>query len=429
MRRNVALQAPPGNGTAGVAGGIISRRRLITRSLQGFALVCGGGAVAQGQREPFAIGAVLPSEVGSTAVNRLESAHIAAASARRGMLLADEALYRRLADEGVELVVYFATAPDTRSSERAASRMIAIEDAKWIVGGFSCSEVDSLRARVGDADRVLVNIGSTCDAVRRSDDTNVLHVEASASLYMDAIAAWSSDSGHDSWTIVMPDSQEGRTRLESARRSAGAIGIDVRAVSAYDPQAATFVEAIETHTRVAAAALVFLGGWHHQYDMLGQLEARNPAAVLYVLPDAVSQTRTHIDTSRYLAPRVGGGVRFSSWEPTSPSALVTSLSEAYAARWGVPMDGPAWAGYQAVALAVEGIVATGSTNPLVLRDFLVSASEGVSVNKDVPATFDGHGQLRHSTMVARVNPSAPARRELRYQLEWATFVSEHVHAR
>ena len=410
-----------------MTGSAISRRQFIRRSIQGLGLAVSGLALAEGHGERFVVGAIVPSEVGSTAANRLENAAVAGASVRRGVLLADQQLYPRLAAIGVELLVVVGTAPDTRSAERAAARMIEREEARWVVGGFGCDEVAALSARAAASGAVFVNVASTCEEARLDAAPHVLHVEPSASMHLDAIAAWSHHADVSSWTVVAPDSAEGRARLAAARRAAEVRGIEVRGAVDFDPQAADFRDSIESHTGSGAAAMVFLGGWHHHYDILGQLEARHPETVLYALPDAVNQTRAHIDTSRYLAPTVGGGVRFSSWEPTAPTPAAAALSDMFASRWGVPMDGPAWAGYQAVAVAVEGIIGSGSTDPLAVREYLVSEATRLDVAKEAPARFDADGQLHHSTMVARVNPLATARRELRYQLEWATFVSEHVH--
>lgn len=390
--------------------------RSLAVGLVALVLATFGAAIAQQTAQTLRIGVVLPSRVNVPVVDRDESMVLAADSARRGAIYAEETLRETLVDEGFDLTVLVSTAPDAAAMARAAARMVAVEDVQVLIGGFDDEDAAALADVARARDRIFLNVGATSDRLRTSSPGGwVFHVEPSACDYLSAMARWSRERlDHERWFVIRAEDAEGETALEAARAAASAAGIELvetAVLPAANPPYADLVQSIEM---AAPDAVLLLLAWHAQLEFLAQAEAHGSTTPVLALPDAVSQTRTFYDTSRWVAPDLGAGYRFAAWEPTVAEPEGRRLSDDFGQRWGEPMDGPAWTTYQGVRLAVLATLAAGSTEV----DEIAEALAGL----DVAGGFDERQQWVHDVFVAQIEGDAPpGQRRLSQQLAWASF--------
>ena len=99
--------------------------------------------------------------------------------------------------------------------------------------------------------------------------------------------------------------------------------------------------------------LLLLADWRSELDFLSRYESSGLTPAVTGFPSPVTQTRHFYYASRQAAPVAGSGHRAALWEATLDAYGARELNARFAARWGQPMDPPAWSAYQAVKIAFE----------------------------------------------------------------------------
>lgn len=389
----------------------LSRRQLLALGGTAAAASFLDRAFAQGQLEGqvLRIGMVLPTQTGETSV-RAATYQIAANAARAGAIMAEEELGFNAELLGQRLEVRVATAPDTESAVRAAERMLSTEELIGFAGGYGDDTALALSQIASSRQVPFLNIGSASDALRGgSCDRYTFHVEASAAMYLDALTAWYVRSAFRRWFYVYPDSEAGRALYDRARRSLterhfGAEEVGSVAVPA---DSLDFADAINEAQASNADVILLLTDAVSQLAFLGEYDSAGGEAEVTGFPDPTTQTRTFLAASRNGAPVSGTGFRASLWEAKIDAYGAREINQRFRERWGMPMDGPAWAAYQAVKMFYEAASLGGSTEADDIVGYFENPATNFDVWKGIGVSFrPWDHQLRQSLYLIKINPDA-----------------------
>ncbi|MEX2543179.1 MAG: ABC transporter substrate-binding protein [Trueperaceae bacterium] len=400
---------------------VVSRRRLLALCGAGLASGLLGGTIARGNAhehrsadpaEPLRIGMVLPLRSGGMPMdaNTLE---LAGEAARKGALMAEED-YGRLAAAGRrDLEVLVASAPDAQSTQRAGQRLAASGEVSALAGGIGRDQALALGRVAEEWGIPFVNIGSASEALRDPGcGSHTFHVEASAAMYLQVLVDAHPDTGR--WFLAYSDDEEGRALLGRTRQLVATAGGSEAGSLALDGPAGhpAMLEAIRQSD---ADTVLMLTDWRNQLDFLGRYQADYQAEemrpTISGFPYPVTQTRDFLDSLVRAAPSRGVGPRVSLWEPAETPGAV-ALGESFLARWGVPMDPPAWAAYIAVELVAGAAATAGSLAGEAIVAELDRSSVTVEAHKGGRTGFrSGDRQLRQPLYVIRPDPRAASRRE------------------
>lgn len=382
-----------------------TRRGLMLGALAAPALL--GRAAAQ-SGGALRIGAVLPlggSAIGLVAGNRGEAAE----AARMGLLSAEEDLVRNAGLLGGDVALLVANAPGAAAAERAARRLVAVDGAAALIGGFDAGEARALARVAEETGTLFLNIGAPDDALRGpACGTPTFHVEASAAMYLDAIAGWFVRAGHRRWHIVRAEDEALAARLRGAlddrHWAAEIVGESVLPAGRRDAGGA-----VSDLRRSGADLAVCLTDWLSQIDVLAGCEAAGIAVPVTGFPDQMAQTRHFYALSRQTAPAAGTGHRAALWEATLDRYGARELNARFAERWGRPMDPAAWAAYQAMRIGWETALATGHGPAADMIAHLEAEGTVFDVHKGIGVGFrPGDHQLRQSLYLVRINAAEAA---------------------
>lgn len=374
-----------------------------------------GETVAQDR--PARIGVVLPAGRDGFRLTA-NSVSLAAEAARTGTVLAEEEFANGTGPLAAGLELLDAIAPDGDTAFRAAQRLVAREEVFALVGGFADGQARAL-SRVADEHGILFfNIGSASDELRGpACERHTFHVEASAAMYLDALAFWFSGRGSRSWCVIHAETDQGIALAERAVQAVGKAsggGGEVRLVSV--PEAPIYDDALAAIRDAEPDVVLLLLDWRGQLEFLGRFEAsahESGEPALTGFPAPVTQTREFFLSSRNSAPRVGTGHRIALWDPRLTSGGADRLNSRYFARWGRPMDPPAWAGHSAVTMLVEAVAATGSLASSDIIAHLERPESVFDVNKGSAVSFRGWDhQLRQPLYAVKIDPFATDLAEL-----------------
>lgn len=376
---------------------------------------------------PLKIGAILPIAGSSIPAARINLRSVGEA-ARMGLILAEEDAGLNAAMLGWSPEVVFANAPGPDPAARAARRLIATEGVTVLVGGYSPEEAEAL-SRVAEETGVLfLNVGSTSDALRQACRAQTFHVEASAAMYLDAILGWFVRAGFRRWQLVHDDSPESLARLDRARaalddRHWGAEISGIAVILQDDDRSIPPV--LDQIATDKPDVVLVLTDWRTQLDFLSRYEARGLTAPVTGFPEPAAQMREFYLQAHQAAPKAGSGRRATLWEATLDAYGARELNARFNARWGRPMDPPAWSAYQAFKIAFESALATGSNQGADLAAHIAGKAAVFDVSKGIGVTFrPWDHQLRQSLFLVKIADDPSPSLSLEAQLARATLEGE-----
>lgn len=386
------------------------------------------GAQGAGGETILPIGALLPIAGASLPAGRVNLRPVGEA-AQMGLELAeaDASLNGSLLGLVPELTI--SNAPGAAAVKRAAQRMIARQGVSVLIGGYTTEEAEALAGIAQEAGALFLNVGATSDALRSGPcRSGTFHVEASAAMYIDAILGWHVRAGFRRWHFVCDDTEEGQARC--ARAAAGlkdrywgadVVGTGVLRSGEAGDTAAVFDGISESQPDV----VFLLTDWWTQREFLSHYEVSGLEASVVGFPEPAAQTREYYLALSQVAPARGAGYRAALWEPTLDAYGARELNARFAAHWGVPMDPAAWAAYQAVKIATEAAIATGSTDGAVLAGHLADEGSVFDVSKGIGVSFRcWDHQLRQSLYLVKVDADASAALDLAAMNARATLAGE-----
>lgn len=384
-----------------------SRRRFL--ALCGGALAAGLPSRALAQPETVRLGFVLPRQTGGLS-SRFQSQELAGEAAYKGAVMGEEDFG---AGTGFTLELLVGSAPDGAAALRAGARLAATEGVLALVGGFGDDQALAL-SRVAEENGVLFfNIGSASAALRGAHNPHTFHIEASAAMYLDALAGWFAQAGFRRWFFVYPEAGEGQALYKGAQhalqsqKGASVVGrVTVSATPVYG-------EAVAAIKQAEPELVVLLLDWRSQLDFLGHYEAAGLEFAVTGFPDPVTQTRDFLIASKEVARQGTPHYHAALWEATLEPHGARALNERFFARWGVPMDPSAWAAYQSVRILSQTISATETLNSAELVAYLERPRARFDVQKDGSVSFSPRDhQLHQPLYIVKGNPTAERPRDM-----------------
>ncbi|WP_245969630.1 quinoprotein dehydrogenase-associated putative ABC transporter substrate-binding protein [Calidithermus roseus] len=388
--------------------------------------------LAQTEEEPaqafktLRIGLVIPTQTGSIPVSS-SIYEDAGEAARRGAVLAGDELDQQAESMGMRLKVLLASAPSAEAAFRAAARLVATEGVFALIGGIGQGQAEAL-SRLAEQRRVLfLNIGSPFDRLRQEAcGRYTFHLEASAAMYLDALAAWFARTGLRRWFVVYPDSDEGKTlyrrALEALQRhpETGEVGR-----AAVRPRQADYTAIVQEIRRANPQGVLLLLDAQDQLAFLGQYELEGLEAQVVAFPESIAQTRNFLIALRLTAPQAGAGYRAALWETSLQSGGAGELNARFTSRWGEPMDPPAWAAYASVKVLLEAASSNKGTGSAELVAYLEDPKTSFDLYKGVPLSFrPWDHQLRQPLYLVKPDPEAPRGIDLSHKVGLAQLVGQ-----
>ena len=382
---------------------VITRRALLTAGLAAPALIAPARAF---EGFDLRVGAVLPLG-GTSRADGPENLGAVAEVARRGAVLGEEEMARNGELFGHSVTLFVANAPGPEAAERAARRLVTVDRVQVLVGGFSEAETLALSSVAEESGVLFLNIGATSDSLRHRCGRLSYHVEASAAMYLDALAGWFVRAGHRRWVIVHSTDPEGSARLARAKHAFGTRHWGARVVAETPITGRDFGAALRTVAETRPEAVLLLADWHTQLAFLARYEAEGLTVPVVGFPEPASQTRLFYEEAMLAAPRAGAGHRAALWEPTLDAYGARELNARAAARWGRPLDSAGWAAYQAMKIAFDAAQFGGAAEGRAMADHLARDGTVMDVHKGIGVSFrPWDHQLRQSLYLVRLDPAA-----------------------
>jgi ABC-type branched-subunit amino acid transport system substrate-binding protein len=139
----------------------------------------------------------------------------------------------------------------------------------------------------------------------------------------------------------------------------------------------------------------------------------NAASRASILRTACRRHTFHVEASDSMyATAAGRGAAGAGsavlWSPSLEKYGASQINERFRARYHLPMDGSAWAGWVAVKIAAEAALRARSTGAGALLSYLEASSTSFDGHKGWPLSFRSRDhQLRQPLYVAVRSPQLP----------------------
>lgn len=314
----------------------------------------------------------------------------AADSARVGARLAENVLAPG-GDEGRHnLNIRVDNAPTVETAVQAAKRLIVFDGVSAIIGGIGDGQALALREVADEYGVPFLNIGSTDMTLRAAmcgDFT--YHVEASAAMYLDALAIWYSEAGNRTWFLVGDDSERGRTLIDRARLAISnaeptneVVGVAVIPAGSFDQS-----DALDQVSVAGADVTLLLLPTVEQELFISQLAREPGIGTVAAFLEPSAQTREALLRRRQAAASLVPGPHFALWDATLEGEDSSELIERFTSRAGRPMEPSAWAAYAAVKGLSDAAAQLSSTDPGTIAEHLGSGDATFDLGKGVPLTI------------------------------------------
>lgn len=371
------------------------------------------------------IGVVIPADTAVTSALDLAVRD----AVTMGLQMAQDDLGLNMELFGGSLQVLAAPASGPEEAARQAERLASSEDICALAGGFDYDEAWAL-ARVASAHGIpFLNIGVASDRLRGEGCSPfAFHVDASAAMYLDAVAAWFVRAGHRRWLFVYEATPEGRALLARARRSLterhwGATEVGNVEVPAEEPRWEAALDAVR-RSRPDVTLLLLEAG--RQLDFLERYREAGLTARVTGFPYPQAQTRLFYQKLAAIDPTDTGRYRAALWETTLDAYGARELNARFIQRWSQPMEPSAWAAYHAVKIVCDAAIGTGSVDGPTLMAYMESQQSAFDVYKGIGVSFrPWDHQMRQPMYLVRVEDVAPdAADDLTARVRRATLVGE-----
>lgn len=342
-------------------------------------------AHAQGVK-PLRVGVVVPARTGLSTV-RTSINDYTGEGARMGAILAEAVIGDLASEAGFRLELLHANSPSPDAAHRAAQRLAETGRLCALVGGIGDGQAEIIAAIAEKARIPFFNVGSSADALRQGACSRyTFHVEASAAMYLDALAAWGAAKGYRRWFVVYENTANGRAAHQRAAKAlakhgAGGTIVGAAAVQHEQPIYYNEVNAIEA---AKADVAVLMLDVVDQIAFMAQQENTGLEVAVATFPEAISQTRDYIVSARSLAPVNNPRQRIALWETTLQANGAGAFNERFTRRWSEPADPTAWAAYYTIKMLFEAVKTTGSVeaDPIMrhLRTATFDVAKGPGVS-------------------------------------------------
>lgn len=378
-----------------------------------------------GADEPLRVGVVAPQPTPGSRVNGTYYTDLMGEAVRLGALLA-EGEAPGVGDRPL-LKVRLASAPNPDAAVRAARRLVA-EGAKALVGGVGAGQAEALSAVAAEAGVLFFDVGAV--PLQAACSPVTFHLGGSPEAYLTALYDWFGDEG-ERWFLVHEESEEGTALAGLAEALAasrpggsptfvGRVGVE--------PRALNHLAVLETVAAADPDVVLLTLQPEDQVDFLSQQEVMGPAVAVAPYPHLEAQSRERLANMTVRSANRSLRYRVQVWEPTlgvddEDPRGGDELNARFAARYGRPMDPPAWAAYQAVTLVAAAAERLGTFTVSSAIELLEGDLAALGMDKPAggsePARLAfsaGRHELIQPLYVIEVDPEA----------EWGRRVSDQL---
>ncbi|HEY4200619.1 MAG TPA: ABC transporter substrate-binding protein [Devosiaceae bacterium] len=358
------------------------------------------------QLPPIHIGLIIPAM--PTDPNDLKAP--IAKAAKQGAVMAEEEFTQNAAMFDADFAAVTAEASGGDAVVKAAEHLVNDEKVFALAGGFDRDEALALSKWSAEHNIPFLNLGASSDALRNDQcAATTFHLAPSAAMYLDALSGWYVRAGFRKWYFVQADNDESKEQYQRAEQSIDDRHFAAREVGhAVVPAGSPLPDSTLSDIKNSGADLVvMLVGSADQLSVLKQLEGAGISTMVTGFPYPETQTRTFFEASAHAAPKLGTGMRAEEWEPTIDAYGARELNARYEERWHEPMEGSAWAAYQAVKIFYEAAVFTTSTAPTDILGYMNSPDTVFDVWKGIGTSFrPWDRQLRQSLFLVKIDDTA-----------------------
>ena len=307
--------------------------------------------------------------------------------------------------------------------ERAARRLVVVEGAFAIIGGFGVEEGRELARVAKELNVLFVNVGSTDSTLRSAQCfPQTFHVEATNIDYVNAALTYYESIGVNNWFILTeePAGKPFVDTIESALSELGRLS-----GSALVPDVPVSYREL-VHQIAASSAdgvLTIMSPTVEEY-FISSVQGDLEDVPIVTRVGASQQTRTSYYRMALSAPIASEWPRVALWEANLDSDSAADLNDLFIARFGKPMDPSGWASYAAVKILADGMSVTQSTDPDRIGEYLSSGAE-FDLRKRTPVYFDGdRHQLIQPLYIVEIHSSERWGPSASEQLGIASVLSE-----
>ena len=333
-----------------------------------------------------------------------------ARAAKQGAVMAQEEFTLNASMFDADFAVATEAASGGDAVIKAAEHLVNDEKVFALAGGFSHDEALALSQWSAQHNVPFLNLGAASDELRNDQcAATTFDLAPSAAMYLDALAGWYVRGGLRQWYFVQADNAESKEQYERAERAIDDRHFAAREVghTVVPPGGALPDNAISDIRNSGADLVMLLVDSKDQLAMLKQLEGAGITTMITGFPYPETQTRAFFEASRQAAPKLGTGMRAVEWEPTIDAYGARELNARYLTRWGEPMEGSAWATYQAVKILYEAVTFTSSTAPRDVLAYMNSPDSVFDVYKGIGTSFrPWDRQLRQSLFLDKIDGTA-----------------------
>lgn len=359
-------------------------------------LLCGMPIIAEG--EPVTIAFIYPQDPENARPERYFYG-IAGEAGRLGARMAAQETGWQGQQAGTDFRVMFANAPNAASAGRAAERLIATENVRVLIGGFEATQAAELSRVASEKNVLFINVGSS--GRTHLDRSHTLSLMPSDTAFLTSIGRSPAFDPEAPWLIVTQDHAASAYKASVAQEILLA-GLDSVLIE-ISTTAPVFRQVIEWLEANPEAHVLVLLDWRHQLELASQLESSSARPeTIWILPDSVTGTREYLGILRNTAPETAG-VILAAWDATVEEGR--ELNQRFEAHYGMPMDTPAWASFQAVQLAFRALQEAPDSQGIGLREYTIGLEADLDLNKSGNPRFDSeNGELRQDLYVLKLEP-------------------------
>ena len=298
------------------------------------------------------IGVVLPQASENAYTGALYPAVV---SVNHALELASAQAARVAREDGRDVQLLMAVAPDATTAELAGRRLVQGDRVDALIGGLGEGQAHVLAEVASLGGVPFMNLGD--EAV----GNGTFQVSATPASYLEALAGIAPEVA--SWFTVAADAGEDASMVALAAELFPGEQVLV------SEDSHVFLDELRQLEEAGPDGILVLLHGNQQLEFLTQLAMFDPGLPVLLLPDQATQTREAYDFVRDTVPGLLGSPRVTQWDASLP----VELNGDYASQYGQPLEPAGWAAMVAVtalerAHSVDGDITEGI---LGLRDLSV----------------------------------------------------------
>lgn len=337
---------------------------------------------------------------------------VLAEAARTGAILAESLSARDPSIESRRVRLLFSASPSTDAAARATARLLATADVTAIIGGIGEAQAEAIVSVLADDDVIFLNIGDVSDGLRSQCLPNVLHIEASATMYLQALLSVHHAPG--SVLVVHDESASGSALLNaSLTLLEGYAQVETAVLPDNFAGLGSIIQSIAENRPGLVLVLAPPGS---QELLISQLESTVPDQAIVAFPHPLTQTRDWLTQLRQSSAAFAGSPRPALWDTRLEGPLASDLNERFASMSGDPIEPSGWAAWAAIRLLTLADTTASAADPSSLLAELLNPESRFDLGKPAPVSFRHDGQLRQQLLWVVAEPDA----------DWGKLVSGRI---